>query len=294
MGFRSRALCRARTPRGHSSPPGLRARRQLSFRSALIPFELRRSADWFRVTPLLCSAFATSALLSVLLAGCGSQVQEYEPIRYRLLAEVQTPSGMKTASRVLEVTYRRPVRGYRIRGEAVPIEISPGKIVFMTLRSEGNHDWPENAILAFDYAGKSEDRPVKESEVDAHFEQRLDEIRDSTQTAVIWTSRGSPQKPARYSPGAPFFVYFDDLRNPRSYHLMKPEDFPAYFGAGYALAAIRIEITYEDPTFTLTKLLPWLRIDPGSRQPDPLYNPKNEVPYNQRLTVSAFSIDQKP
>ena len=88
---------------------------------------------------------ATGAFL-VLLCGCepgdfGSSRVYFEPIRYRLTAEVQTPEGVRTGSSVIETTWDRGLSGATVKGEAVAVDLPNGQTLFVLLRTASNPDW---------------------------------------------------------------------------------------------------------------------------------------------------------
>lgn len=242
----------------------------------------------------LCTTFAV--LLCASLAGCRLSPSTYPPIRYRLMAEVETPQGLKTFSRVQEVTYSRPPRGYAMRGEAVPIALLPGKTAFMTLRSETHVDWLADAILAFQWSGKAdEDKPVMPADSDAYHERRFSEIRDSRRLNVIWQRNGNGGKVPPSSPGPPMLVYFEDIADPRTVRQLKPGEFDTYFGKGFDLVSIKVVGTDEDVNLTILDRLPWIATLQGAVDLENIRGkPLSEIPPEKLLSATAFILDQKP
>ena len=76
-----------------------------------------------------------------LLTGCDRMAPRFEPIRYRLEAQVETPSGVKSGFSVIEVTTDKSLRSFQVRGEAAAVDIAPGQTLFVLLRSPQTVDW---------------------------------------------------------------------------------------------------------------------------------------------------------
>ncbi|WP_144243874.1 hypothetical protein [Sphingopyxis sp. MWB1] len=80
------------------------------------------------------------------LSGCqpgdpGSSRVYFDPIRYRLTAEVETPAGVRTGSSVIETIWDRGLSGATVRGEAVAVDLPNGQTLFVLLRTADNPDW---------------------------------------------------------------------------------------------------------------------------------------------------------
>jgi len=78
------------------------------------------------------------ALAGFALAGCGTQSPG--TVRYRVLVEVTTPAGPRTGSSVVESTIAPSLRtgqsggvSYKVRGEAVAVDLGAGRTVFALL-----------------------------------------------------------------------------------------------------------------------------------------------------------------
>ncbi len=77
------------------------------------------------------------AITAIPLAACSRQLATY---RYRMTVEIDTPQGVRTGSSVIEVATSQgsgvPNRnlGYRVRGEAVAVDLPARQTVFALLR----------------------------------------------------------------------------------------------------------------------------------------------------------------
>ena len=86
------------------------------------------------------------SIAALALAACGSN----ERMRYKMIVEVETPAGVKSGHAVREVRYI-PKSGtffaegsvsWKMRGEAVAVDIAPGKTLFALLSShDGQVDY---------------------------------------------------------------------------------------------------------------------------------------------------------
>ncbi len=159
---------------------------------------------------------------------------------FRLIIDVDTPTGLKTGSSVISLTWRSQVPiGPRsavtqVKGEAVFVDLGGGQHVIATLGfgPKGADDKLEYlASEAFKRAG----HPI-----------------DIQALAKV---RGSAPLTGHLIPA---FVTFTDLGNPKTGRIVLPDDFPAVFGAGIRLRGARIEMTDEPFTRGIEKKLTWL------------------------------------
>ncbi|RRN67240.1 hypothetical protein [Agrobacterium deltaense] len=182
-------------------------------------------------------------LASLALSGCG----ESWSWNQKLTVTVETPQGEKSAS---SVTRQRMIHrdgwyvlpdargaGVGYSGEAVVLEVMPGRYLFALLEHKPNPFeifYPDQA-------------PVEVAE-------RLETLR-----AV----RIVP--PDQY----PRLVTFDDIANPMSVRPVDPANLAASFGPGVRLKSIQLEITGEPVTEGRIKsVLVWL-----SQYPEPKLGP---------------------
>lgn len=196
--------------------------------------------------------FATIAALALLVASCGGETESY---RFKLTLAVDTPTGVKRASSVVEVTYfavRIPDRGvmHRLRGEAVYLELEPsGKPIVALLtrkpnKARPNRDigWTPDAGPGFALLFKLYGLPRSES--------ILDDVR---QIAPV---RGPRSLPAEY---LPTLVTFGDVNDPGTVIEVDPKDLQATLGPNIVWREITLESTDEPLTTGIGSKLSWLQ-----------------------------------
>jgi hypothetical protein len=159
---------------------------------------------------------------------------------FRLVIDVDTPSGLKSGSSVLALTWRSQVpigpRGdvTQVKGEAVFVDLGGGRNVIATLGfgPNGNEDRIESlAFEAFRRAG----RPMN--------------IETLSKAKGVAPLTGDL---------IPMFVTFADLRDPKTARAVRIDEFPTVFGQGVTLRGVRIEMTNDPATREIAKKLPWI------------------------------------
>lgn len=194
--------------------------------------------------------FVALLSLGLLLGGC---MPETETFRYRLTAEVDTPTGLKSGSSVIEVELSEndsqllPIeaRGVRatLRGEAVAVDLPDGQVLFTLLRSEISSD------AAKWFAHETIDTP----EVDGHIwgVARARWMKDNK-------ASGEMQRGDYF----PMLVAFGDPNDPASIQRVDPDDLAASFGEGVTLSRITVQLTDDPLTIGIEDRLGWL-VDPA-------------------------------
>ena len=191
-----------------------------------------------------------------MLAGCGMVEQHYK-LRFRLTLEVETPSGLRSGSGILEViTVLSPIWApgpqtiLHLNGEAVPVDLPNGETLFAVLH--GGRDLttlprrtfaPLINVPAFERGGRT------------HYDVEK-------QTDFVMSA-----KPAAEVAGdeIPLLVRFGDLRDPLTVEEVDPRDLAAVFGPGYRLRRVTIQVTDAPVTRAIATRLPWLEtMQPGS------------------------------
>jgi hypothetical protein len=103
---------------------------------------------------VVSTGLAALALLATSACGGGKTYPDY---RYRLTVEVDTPEGVKRGSSVIQVKTSRasqnaiPSPGmlsYKVRGEAVAVDLGARGVMFALLRSDDSVDWAAGAFEA--------------------------------------------------------------------------------------------------------------------------------------------------
>ncbi len=205
----------------------------------------------------------------LLISSCGqASGQNYPPYRYRLTVEVDTPSGLRTGSSVIEVRtsvagkYAIPSPGQvfsRVTGEAVAVDLPGNQRLFALLRSEESYDWAAGIL-----EGQTEPIPVKErlrmrKEGKDPFDERMRRTLALTGVHVLprWQrpSKIKAQNMHRIS-GYPILARFRNIRDARSIEWVNPDDLSATFGNGVKLRRITVERTNEAVTTRIQNLIP--------------------------------------
>ena len=159
---------------------------------------------------------------------------------FRLIIDVDTPSGLQTGSSVLSLTSRSQMPiGPRsavtqISGEAVFVDLGGGRHVVATLGfgPKGSEDKLEHlAFEAFRQAGRPMD--IK----------------------ALAKAQGSVPLTGDLVPTLVTFVPLDD---PKTARAVRPDEFPTVFGPGVRFRGARIEMTSDPVTRAIEKKLPWL------------------------------------
>lgn len=202
------------------------------------------------------------------LAGCRTEHQW----RQKTTLTVETPSGPRSGSSVVEVTAlfgKLPLTGdeveYSFRGEATVVEIMPGRYLFALL-------------------GGSEERfyrAARDRFTGMHRRDWLYEIPKQTEPVALTGKQ------------MPWLVTFDDVRDPKTVRQVDPANLAASFGPGVTLTSITLAITDEPRTSgRLKSVLGWIDqvkfIIPPEQQP----RLGSDQTFEQRLMRQDF-IDRR-
>ena len=154
----------------------------------------------------------------------GDQIRIHRPDhKYRLLIEVETPQGVRSASGVMSV---HPDRGYtkggstQTKGDAVFVDLGRGKNLLLLLAHRGDRgidldDINYVAVRAFAAAGQR-----------AVFRQ-MDKVTGAVQVT---------------GPVRPLLATFSDAADPVAMREVKPDEIEATLGTGYRLKTVSVEI----------------------------------------------------
>ena len=189
----------------------------------------------------------------------------------RLTLVIETPQGEVRGSAVTRVTKTETsgslvlmeARGVRskVEGEAVVVEVAPGKFLFALL--SGSDEWERDAVNWVYTA-------YQPTEVDSH-SRAMGPIRTQPLDTPV------PLPPD----GWPILVTFDDISKPETLRRVDPEDLAAVFGEGVRLSAMTLEITGEAVTMgRVARVLPWLK-KVGREQPNMIGLPASGLIGNQ-------------
>ena len=193
-----------------------------------------------------------TGLLGLALPACSSAEDSAPDYRYRLTVEVETPDGLRTGSSVIEVRQligRSTMGGfneqifYKIRGEAVAVDLPGDRTLYALLRSGDDVEWAARVIpfLA----------------PNAGDENRLDDLlllKGKKDLPRTWPPVGNLGE----RPAYPLLVTFGDEAEPTSVMLLDPDDLAATFGKGVKLKRITAQLTEDPVTSGIEGRLKWL------------------------------------
>lgn len=219
------------------------------------------------------SRILAALLLLLTLSACTRDEHWHQ----RLTLVVRTPAGEVTGSVVQRIDwqgttgfYKTATQGVdasqtslRVTGEALALEVAPGKWLFALLR--GDRGWQGEPGLN---AGFAIAVPL------GHFARSPEGVE-----AILAFPRDTP---IPLPPEAwPMLVTFDDIARPETVRRVDPADLVAVFGEGVQLEAVTLEITEEAVTVGLVdQLLGWL-------------GPYPETPLHQEIEPTDFSFAAK-
>lgn len=181
---------------------------------------------------------------AVLLSGCNPFGGGY---RYKMTVEVETPSGVKSGYAVREwSTYPRPNGGdgMSVRGEAVAVDIAPGKTLFALLTGADGDVGYAASIAKFALESKLSPGGGNINYAPGDF-------------AELYPTYPKTESPIRFG-AVPMLVTFADMTDPKSVVKVEPADLAATFGPGVRLKRITIEKTREGVTERIGEMLEWL------------------------------------
>ena len=172
-------------------------------------------------------------LLALLtLTGC-----ERYSWRQKLTVTIETPAGEVSAASVSQVSWRKHwIRtdgmgwDYDVTGEAVVVEVTPGRYLFALLKGAGTTEYM-GSVAAASIAGR------KGRVIDGAL---FDEVRDKRDRAAGVITVPEVQYP--------MMVTFGDIGDPASVMLVDPTDLAAGFGPGVRLKSVTLVVTDEQVT----------------------------------------------
>ena len=186
--------------------------------------------------------FGAIVVVSAVLAAAVGFFWPPHTNRFRMVIEVDTPDGIKFGSSVIETAYYEsggwgPVeaRGVRSRakGDAVFVDLGGGRNLV--------------ALLGFGPEGTDESKLFDLTRVALAPEKHIDWKEE-------YKLKGRGVLPADY---LPTMITFANLNDPATATLVRPADFSAVFGPGYAFRQAVIETTSESVSRDIGKKLPW-------------------------------------
>jgi hypothetical protein len=231
-----------------------------------------------------------SALAALLVSGCALAEDKAPDYRYRLTVEVETSEGVKSASSVIQV--EQALGGaaeagglaggqiyYRVRGEAVAVDMPGGKTLFALLRSDNDIEWSAHVMQGL--APKIAGEPWEEG-----FDNVL-LIKGKVEVPRMWPANATLPRRSAY----PMMVTFGDLADPTSVVEVDADDLAASFGDGVKLKRITVQLTDDPVTTGIEKRLGWLRrLWPGKLNGD-RYEDFDKPELAAHLSPNSFSSE---
>ena len=177
-------------------------------------------------------------MLALVLAGCGDPTYTWHQ---KMTIEVETPAGVRIGSSVIEVSAEigtgflaKKTAGssvaWKIRGEAVTVDLGDGRYLFALLKGNSYKSEPgRNALFVFTDWDTYDPRkhPLPADQV----------------------TRAPRDRPVALTPDAyPLLVTFAELDDPETVRRVDPNSLAATFGPDYTIKAIMLEITDERVT----------------------------------------------
>lgn len=172
----------------------------------------------------------------------------------RLTVIVDTPAGEVRGSSVVKIVVTETMgvlvpmeaRGARsdIRGEAVALEVLPGRWLFALL--SGDDDGKGNAgQLVYHAVRLGETRNSSDRNYEAIMRDLRAQLRDTP----------APIPPEAY----PLLVTFDDITRPDTVREVDPSNLAATFGEGVSLRGMTLEVTADRVSKgAMESILPWI------------------------------------
>ena len=180
----------------------------------------------------------------------------YEPYRFRLVINVETPDGPRVGSGVIEVRWSDS--SFKVIGEAVPIDLPNGETLFVLLQSRGDVDWASKSVtwipedLRKSWAmPKSEGGPPA-SERGKFFWHNVAAFRG---TVPVPRTRKLPSSVVE---NYPLIVRCADANDPSTIAEVDPDKFSKSLGSGYSLVSIIATFTDAPVSTGIRKRLPWI------------------------------------
>lgn len=202
-----------------------------------------------RLLPIVLVAAA-----SMLLSACGIlDALDDETYRFRMAVVVDTPTGLKTGTSVYEISAGKRwqilpdarSRAVSIKGEAVAVDVAPGKTLFALLKTHAHFESMMGLSM---------------ETLDPQFTKDYDVVA----TAGRLAARDGNDPPVEVAPdNYPMLVTFADPGDPTSVALVDPDDLAATFGEGMSLKRITVEVTHDPVTNGIEKRLGAFGVEEG-------------------------------
>jgi len=193
------------------------------------------------------ASFVALAVLAAGLAGCSPW--DVDRWNQKVIVEVETPDGVVAGSSVQAVKFSRakfnvpdgPSYSFKATGEAVAVEVGPGRFLFALLTGE-RHFGDAGKLAPVAFVGLASPRGFASPEA-------------VKRVASLPAGSRAPLPREAY----PLLVTFADIDDPKTVRRVDPDDLAASFGPGVSLKSITLEITDEKVTEgRIEQVLGWL------------------------------------
>ncbi|MGO9388841.1 hypothetical protein [Rhodoblastus sp.] len=190
---------------------------------------------------------ATAVSLALPLNGCATRPRRF---RYRLTLQIETPEGLRSGSGVLEIAegyndglldlLSQTAVVFGTRGEAVIVDLGARGLLFALLNAD---DARKGSRTAFDAFSRLHEDLWDPTGIGPGAMDRMAKLRGETQIPFEMM---------------PMLVRFGDISDPMTVERVEPNDLEKSFGAGVKFVRASVEITDEEVTRGVEKVLPWL------------------------------------
>jgi len=214
--------------------------------------DLKDYSWWGTLMRVVKLALGLFAIYLVLLLGyCFLPLPIYS-WHQKMTVEVEKDGKILKASSVIGLRFRRTPNphgfGYpgRVKGEAVVLEIEPGRYLFALLVSEKNkYEYMNDLAARYAFSQDLVDLGASKSK-GSRLKGQLDARRPFWLPYMSKLPTDSPR--VLDEQHYPLFVTFKDINDPASVLQVNPDDLAASFGEGTKLKTITLEITDEPVT----------------------------------------------
>ncbi|MGO9941660.1 MAG: hypothetical protein ACLPIC_02665 [Rhodoblastus sp.] len=190
---------------------------------------------------------ATAVSLTLPLNGCATRPRRF---RYRLTLQVATPEGSRSGSGVVEIAegyndglldlLSQTAVVFGTRGEAVIVDLGARGLLFALLNAD---DEREGSRTVFDALSRLHEDLWDPNGIGPGAMDRMAKLRGETQIPFEML---------------PMLVRFRDISDPITVERVEPDDFESVFGAGVKLIRASVEITDDEVTTGIEKILGWI------------------------------------
>lgn len=236
----------------------------------------------------LLRQIAVLVFMTIGLSGCSDTYEWNE----KVTVEVETPDGLKTASSVQAIELIHTWAGLPemkgastyFKGEAVVMEVLPGRFLFALLSSERRSD----QRLSLFYNNELDDLYRRELGLKAG-EYKHNTVQEKM-ALTLKTKGRSMAMPSYYYP---LLVTFKDINDPSSVQKVEPDNLSAVFGSGVKLKRITYEIVDEPVTKgQVLTALSWIKTHLGRLDGNRYGTIDSKNSFANSLSAGAFLTER--